>query len=93
MHCGFFDGKMIQVVSGPEGSLGGEEMPGKTFRDGSSLIEANAMMIVELFSILWHPDDTKIQELRRTIIWSFEHLSILKIRFEAGAVSVILMVR
>ena len=40
MHCGFFDGKMIQVVSGPEGSLGGEEMPGKTFRDGSSLIEA-----------------------------------------------------
>ena len=68
-------------------------MPGKTFLDGSSLIEANAMMIVELFSILWHPDDTKIQELRRTIIWSFEHLSILKIRFEAGAVSVILMVR
>ena len=38
-------------------------------------------------------DDTRIQELHRTIIWSFEHLSILKIRFEAGAVSVILMVR
>ena len=47
MHCGFFDGKMIQVVSGPEGSLGGEDMPGKTLRDGSSLIETNAMMIVE----------------------------------------------
>ena len=52
MHCGFFDGKMIQVVSGPEGSLGGEDMPGKTLRDGSSLIETNAIMIVELFSIV-----------------------------------------
>ena len=52
MHCGFFDGKMIQVVSGPEGSLGGDEMPGKTLRDGSSLIETNAIMIVELFSIV-----------------------------------------
>ena len=52
MHCGFVDGKMIPVVSGPEGSLGGEDMPGKTLRDGSSLIETNAMMMVESFSIM-----------------------------------------
>ena len=53
MHCGFFDGKMIQVVSGPEGSLGGEDMPGKTLRDGSSLIETNAMMIIFNYVTTW----------------------------------------